>query len=75
MLQKILPKFHPLHPVRDPVLLHYFLQFVIFIVKTASFQSKNVGFIYLIFNELRWFYPWFSKNDFVHLPPEIINVL
>jgi len=45
----------------------HFAHFAFFFSKTTTFQSKNVIFIILIFNELSLFYPWFSRNDYVCL--------
>ena len=49
-----------------------FLQSAILFTKTTSFKSKNVIFIYLIFNKLNIIFGCFSRKDFVCLSAEIL---
>ena len=78
MLHPLLPKSSQNPPcpldAHTSSIFFVFLQFAIFVRKTATLISKNVIFIYLIFNWLNWFCSWFLQNNFVCLPTEIINV-
>ena len=49
-----------------------FLQSAILFTKTTSFKSKNIIFIYLIFNKLNIIFGCFSRKDFVCLSAEIL---
>ena len=55
----------------DARALALFLQSAILFTKTTSFKSKNVVFIYLIFNKLNIICSCFSRKDFVCLSAEI----